>query len=256
MGLKLGDDICCRRASEAAVYNAKVMSIRDNEFVLEMDGESLVEISEGQYMVVAGGDTEHYAEVIGVDGGLLRLKKMWSEKRGYFRVDDVFGVMAKKVRQDFACGESRLFSGYSIELSDADYSDETISPGLWKILASLNSKLELILQRLRFGCYEPGAENRVVNLSESGIRFTMDERVEIGDIIEIRMLLPTYPPAGILTYGRVVRVNAAADGKHEVALHFLDMEDDVRKELSKYTIKRQRNIIRKQRRRTKSAHRH
>jgi c-di-GMP-binding flagellar brake protein YcgR len=79
------------------------------------------------------------------------------------------------------------------------------------------------------------------------VRFAIDEKVEIGDVIEIKMLLPSYPPIGILTYGNVVRVNDAGNGQYEIALHFLDMEDEVRNEIIKYAVKRQRDIIRKQR---------
>jgi hypothetical protein len=255
MDFKLGENILCRRASGTAACDGKVVSVGDDEFVLEMGGAFFDQISKSKYVVVVGGDSEYHAEIISADGPLLRLKKIWPEKRGHFRVDDVFCVSARKVGRDAVSKECRLLPGYGTGLPDAEFSNETISPGLWKMLVDLNSKIELILQMLNVSCRDQCLETREVNLSESGMRFEIDEKLETGDIVEIKMLLPVCPPVGILIYGRVVRVNVSTDGKFEAALYFLDMEDDVRKEISKYTIKRQRTIIRKQKHQTRGAHR-
>ncbi len=88
-------------------------------------------------------------------------------------------------------------------------------------------------------------EHRRVNLSESGMLFTIDERVEAGDIIEIKMILPEYPPVGILTYGKVVRVNNRGDNTYDIAVHFLDTDSDskVKDGIVKYLLRRQREIL-------------
>ena len=250
MNLKKGANIYCRRRSERTVYKAEVMSAHDNELVLRMDAGAPDKISTGQCMVVSGEDVEYYAEVMSIEGDILRLKQMWTEKRGYFRVDDVFDIRIKKVRHDAVLKKSRIFPGYGVEAPCKDYPGEKKSPELWEMLVHINNKLDLIMERLDLACKEHmNSESRMVNvnLSASGVRFAIDEKVEIGDVIEIKMLLPSYPPIGILTYGNVVRVNDAGNGQYEIALHFLDMEDEVRNEIIKYAVKRQRDIIRKQR---------
>jgi len=168
------------------------------------------------------------------------------EARGYFRVDDVFPVISRKVTEASPYRKSKVFPGYSMEISYMDVSDGTINPQLWKMLVDINTKLGLILEHLQLeseGLIK--AEDMPVNISASGIRFKMKEKVDIGDVIEIKMLLPTYPPVGILTYGNIVQVNDLGNGEYEVALYFSDMDDEVKDEIIQYALKRQREILRK-----------
>lgn len=171
---------------------------------------------------------------------------MWGEVREYFRVDDVFPVISGKVMEDSPYRKSKVFAGYSMEIPNMDLSDGTINPRLWKILVDINTKLRLILEHLQLdseGLIK--AENIPVNISASGMRFKTKEKVDIGDTIEIKMLLPTSPPVGILTYGNIVRLNDIGNGEYEVAVRFSDMDDEVRDEIIQYTLKRQREILRK-----------
>jgi len=62
------------------------------------------------------------------------------------------------------------------------------------------------------------------------------------------MLLPSYPPVGVLVIGRVVRIDDLAAG-FDISLHFIDLTDEVREVIIQYTLKRQREILRRQRRR-------
>lgn len=169
------------------------------------------------------------------------------EVREYFRVNDIFPVLSRRVTGDVPGRKSKVFAGYSMEVSDVDISDETINPQLWKILVDINTKLGLVLKKLELeseGLIK--AEDIPVNISASGMRFKMKERVALGDIIEIRMLLPTYPPVGILTYGNVVEARDLGNGEYEVASRFSDLDDEVRDEIIQYTLNRQREILRKQ----------
>lgn len=176
----------------------------------------------------------------------MRLEQNELEARGYFRVDDVFPVISRKVTEDSPYRKSKVFPGYSMEISYMDVSDGTINPQLWKMLVDINTKLGLILEHLQLeseGLIK--AEDMPVNISASGIRFKMKEKIDIGDVIEIKMLLPTYPPVGILTYGNIVQVKDLGNGEYEVALHFSDMDDEVKDEIIQYALKRQREILRK-----------
>jgi c-di-GMP-binding flagellar brake protein YcgR len=90
-------------------------------------------------------------------------------------------------------------------------------------------------------------EPKEVNISEGGIRFKTRESVEIGDVLEISILLPMHLPMKLVTYGTVVRVEERDKGEYEIALHFADMDDDVRGGIFRYVFDRQREIIRKER---------
>ena len=54
-------------------------------------------------------------------------------------------------------------------------------------------------------------------------------------------------PMKLVTYGTVVRVEEMDKGWYEIALHFTDMDDDVRGGIFRYVFDRQREIIRKER---------
>jgi c-di-GMP-binding flagellar brake protein YcgR len=108
--------------------------------------------------------------------------------------------------------------------------------------------MNLILERLSLqGEGFLQAEEKKVNLSATGLSVTTGEKAEVGDNIEIKMLLPEYPPLGILAHGKVVRVEDKGNGEYELGLHFIDMDEDIRDEIIQYTLKRQREIIRTQR---------
>ncbi|MFN3480715.1 MAG: PilZ domain-containing protein [Thermodesulfovibrionales bacterium] len=241
-----------RLLNDAKRYEAIVLSSDDNRISFKSQ-EPPIEILKGKSIVVTIRSedqiSEYYAEVYDIEGDMVMARWMWEKSRQYFRVDDAFPVDLKKV-ENIPIKRSRVFLGYPAERENVEVEapDETISPKLWKLLTDINTKLSLILEKLQFD--EEGfikAEMRHVNVSASGIKFRVDEKVEIGDTVEIKMLLPTCPPTGIITYGSVVRSKDLGNGQYEVALHFTDIEDEVRDEIIQYTLKRQRELIRRQR---------
>ena len=172
---------------------------------------------------------------------------MFEKERDSFRVSDILSVKASKVSEDeLPFMRPRVFTGFSIEESDTGSADATLQPQVWKMLIAINKKLDLIMERLHLDSEKFVAiENRQVNLSESGMHFAIDERVATGDIIEIKMILPAYPPVGILTFGKVVRVNSRGDNTYDIAVHFLETDTDskVKDEIVKYLLRRQREIL-------------
>lgn len=247
-----GEKIEFRLLPDSKRYHATVLSSDDNG--ISFQSKALpVEMSKGRSIVItirSGNQfNEYYAEVSEIKGDIITARWLWEKSRQYFRVDDAFPVDLRKV-ENIPIKRSRVFLGYPAEREDAEVEapDETISPKLWKLLTDINTKLSLILEKLQFD--DEGfvkAEVRHVNVSASGIKFRIDEKVDVGDTVEIKMLLPTCPPTGIITYGSVVRSKDLGNNQYEVALHFTDIEDEVRDEIIQYTLKRQRELIRRQR---------
>ena len=66
-------------------------------------------------------------------------------------------------------------------------------------------------------------------------------------MVEVKMLLPMIPPMGIMVYGHVVRVSQADGDGHEVAIHFSDISEEVRDEIIRYALSRQREVLRSRR---------
>lgn len=233
---------------ETALYEAIVVSEDENATVLRFLKDIKQNISEGRYILISNEEGDYYSRVTRLEGDTVHIRKMWCERREYFRVDDIFPVNYKKADMDISLRKSRIISGPGADPADTDLEDNTISPRLWNMLLSINTKLDLILERLQIESEGLAtAVNCRVNLSATGIRFIIGEKVEQGEDLEIGMLLPTTPPTGILAYGNVVRVADTDDGKYEVALHFVDMDDEVREEIIQFALKRQREIIRTQR---------
>lgn len=248
-----GERIEFRLLPDSKRYQASVLYSDDEELSFQLK-DLPVEVSKGRTLVIIiqrdAHINEYYAEVSEIKGDSITAKWLWEKSRQYFRVDDAFPVDIRRVEDIPPIKRSRVFLGYPAEREQAEVEapDETISPRLWKLLTDINTKLSLILEKLQFE--EEGfvkAEVRHVNVSASGIKFRLEEKVEVGDTVEIKMLLPTCPPTGIITYGNVVRAKDLGNGQYEVALHFTDIEDEVRDEIIQYTMKRQRELIRRQR---------
>lgn len=114
------------------------------------------------------------------------------------------------------------------------------------MIAEIKTKLDFIINHLMLdkeGLVQ--SEKKFVNISASGIRFTIDHPVQAGEIMEIKLLLPTYPPVAVFAYGEVKRVKGLGENKHEVSLEYLNMDESVRNEIIQYTLSHQRETIRK-----------
>jgi hypothetical protein len=174
-----------------------------------------------------------------------------SERREYFRVEDVLPVVARKVMADLPCNKARILSGgvwgsqgKALELVP----DPEIPHRLWKMLCEINSKLDLVANLLLADHEDKMTrDSRKVSISVSGMSFISNEPFEPGDLLEVKLHIPSRPTAWILIYGRVLRVSPLTCGEYELALEFEDLEPDVQDVLSHYTICRQREIILKQR---------
>lgn len=248
MKIKRGDEIYFRLLPDMHPYNAVVVASDINSLTLKLQKEVNTRIAKADYIILTHNENDFYAEVENFNGGVMKINLLWTEKRDYFRVDDFIQVVAKKVKNAGEVRRSRIFAGYGTNISDELVPDESINPVLWKILSDIQIKLSLILERLSPDTESLlDVESQNVNISAAGICFEINEKVKKGDLLEIKMLLPLYPPIGILTYGTVVRAADTGNGQHKIALSFADIEDEIKDEIIQYTLNRQRDIIKRQR---------
>jgi hypothetical protein len=250
MALNSGEKITYCMIPSMQRFRAIVQSIDTSTIVLEVPADSPAALVQGQYVMISdpSDEVDYYNEIIGREGSALRLKRVWTGKRGYFRVDDRFPVLYKKVNAGETLLESRFYGGYGQEIAELETTDDTVNPRLWRMLVDINTKLGLILERLNIeGEGLAKAERIAVNISASGIRFAVDHAVEMGDLIEVKLLLPTNPAVGIVAYGKVVRIERPESAGTMVSLHFMDLTEEVRDAIIQYTLKRQRDIVRRYR---------
>jgi len=247
MSLRTGETIKFRSVGERTEYAAKILSADEDTIVIETKPGARPELSAGQYVILIAAETNYNAQIMSADASQVRLRWLRTDKQEYFRVDDFFPVVARKVEKNLLDTKASMTVTFSKEAIDRSPPDETIHPKLWDLLVSLDEKLNLILDRLNLEPEPVEAEPQQVNISASGIRFMIKDKVEQGDMLEVKMLLPTTPMVSIVAYGQVVSSECLGSAGYVVAVQFVNMDSEVRDRLIQYTLNRQREIIRKQR---------
>ena len=86
----------------------------------------------------------------------------------------------------------------------------------------------------------------MVSISAGGLGLLSGEAYEVGELVEIRMVLPTSPFMILYVYGNVVKCEPVCQ-KYELGVEFIEIDDDIREHIAKYVFDRQREIIRKKR---------
>ena len=179
------------------------------------------------------------------------------EKRNFFRVDDVIPVVANpvdsRIREEVQ-RKTLCSKAFSVDDSTTPQVGDTGGNGydnpeyrkLHDMMIEIRSKLDFVINH--FLLEKEGLttnEKKLVNISASGIRFTITNPVKVHDIMEIKLLLPTYPPVAVLAYGEVKRVKKIDDDQYEIALEYLNMGEPVKNEIIQYTLCHQRETIKK-----------
>jgi len=184
-------------------------------------------------------------------------KKM-SEKRNYFRVNDLISILitplniSKDEKAAFlkTAKSSKAFSmmdtsGLTVMDGDHVSVDYYEDKKLFHMVEEIKTKLDYVINYLMLD--QEGlndAKKKMVNISASGIMFSLDGPVSIDDVMEVKFLLPTYPPVAVFAYGEVKRIKPLDDNKFEVALEYINMGETVRDEIVQYTLTHQREQIR------------
>lgn len=115
---------------------------------------------------------------------------------------------------------------------------------LW--LNMINTKLDYLIRMA------PSKKEVVVsvdieplNISGNGMSLVTKEEFSIGDVLEIRIVLQTYPSKVLHLCGEVVRVESAPDiaDTHILGIKFLGMSDAVRDEILKFDFKKHRQRL-------------
>lgn len=156
-------------------------------------------------------------------------------------MDDSLPVIIRKIGEELSSGSLENDLEIPEDLSPAILAKENVSPYLWKILTGLNKKMDAILERLPEDILT--ARSRPVNLSPTGMRFRIKKNLHLDQRVRIKMLLPTLPVKEIILDGKVVRVDVLEDGNNEVALHFQELNEEVKNAILQYTLNRQRQDI-------------
>ena len=116
---------------------------------------------------------------------------------------------------------------------------------LWEI----NRKLDLLIHMYLAEDFKDlmGTSPGDVNISASGIRFITDNAFEIGDLVEVKMILPMVPLLFIRFVGNVIRMKAVTSyetPRHAATVEFVQVDPETKDDIIRYLFRRQRELLR------------
>ncbi|HIJ59602.1 MAG TPA: PilZ domain-containing protein [Nitrospirae bacterium] len=114
-------------------------------------------------------------------------------------------------------------------------------------LMMINDKLDSILMLLTF--HKEGFSTlpyKKVNISGGGMSFYWNCNFPLKSVLELKMLLPIFPPVAMYVYGEVV-LSESKEGGWFTAVKFINIEEDIRDEIVKFVFKKQRELLREKR---------
>ena len=180
-----------------------------------------------------------------------------AERRRYFRVKDEIVLFYKELdTQDVPePGEFKetVADSFSLTAALSHLTEDTRSqfkiveknhPDIAAYLKVLESKINLIAQAVLMNDTSfSNQPTREVDLSASGLAFDSENRIELGTVLEIKMILPPSLIA-VITYGKVVHCKEYDDkGDTEFCFHvgvdFLHLQDQDREILIRHIVRKQ-----------------
>ncbi|MCS7278431.1 MAG: PilZ domain-containing protein [Thermodesulfobacteriaceae bacterium] len=124
---------------------------------------------------------------------------------------------------------------------------DTLDEALNNWLKLINAKLDYLinlLTREKEGFHK--LPYRKVNISEKGLRFKSESPFQIGDPVEIKIVLDLYQPLGFYIYGKILRCEKK-DEEYEVALEFVNLPTHIREKIGFFILNKEREMIREKR---------
>ncbi|MBW1697431.1 MAG: PilZ domain-containing protein [Deltaproteobacteria bacterium] len=186
-------------------------------------------------------------------------ERKFQEKREFVRAD--FSIRASVKLLDRSAFESRQsvkrllssyrnpYPGQTVDRDEA-YTESMFSD-LTGFLIQINEKLDRIISLIGADKQEPNSieVKETLNISGSGVSLIVGRAVEVGQLLDISLNIPTFPMGVFKTQGEIIRVTPHADGHEdlfEVGIRFLNLTDDERERLIGYIFSQQRRNIREQ----------
>ncbi len=174
------------------------------------------------------------------------------ERREFFRMHDRLLVGFRQISYD----ESLFLEKHLKELLPSHVPDRRLiemptTPAfirdLYSYLEVLDKKLDTIINTLSKNNELFRTRYVDVDISGSGVRFFSDVKLEEGDNVEVRIVLPGFPDMQIGALGRVVRIRTnvrANEEGWEVAVRFTGISERDRDLLINYLFSKERERMR------------
>jgi len=172
-----------------------------------------------------------------------------------FRIDDMIPIHDEKLTpEQFAAYKTKIgiksrqssmlqqMVGRDVFAADEH---EGMNPEMSKMMESLDAKLNYLIGiNMLNEASHSEMQERLVNLSVTGVSFVSDCNYKTGDVARVTLLLPLFPPSTLELIGRVKRLEKVGDGRVRVAIRFFYRCDDEEDAVAKYVYRRHREAIR------------
>lgn len=239
----------------------------DNIFVFSP--ESSLDIAEGGMVKISDGEDSILAKVMEQTGDGVKMcidcyASPSNERREDVRIYDKVYFSAKflcdketkprilpsaleRMRGNKLIIDSFLKGKYGYPGADeVPYTKESpYNQALWEI----NRKLDLLIHMYLAEDFKDlmSTSPRDINISASGVRFIIDESFEVGDLLEVSMILPMVPLMFIRFVGDVIRMKSVTSyetDRYAVAIRFLQIDQETKDDIIRFLFRRQRELLR------------
>ena len=186
-----------------------------------------------------------------------------SERRRYFRIKDEIVLFYKRldngeIPADRSFKEQAV-DPFSLTAALSHLTEDTRVqlklleknyPDVSAYLKILDRKINLIAQSVLLNdSAMEGQASKEVDLSASGLAFASENHIDVGSILELKMILPPSLVA-VISYGKVVHCEFKADGDdvesgYTIGVDFLNLGEHDRELLIRHIVKRQMVQLRK-----------
>jgi hypothetical protein len=170
--------------------------------------------------------------------------------REYSRVDSYLPLEIRRVPLEQKPAMRSRTSVESVLTDFQSFPEIEENSALSECLKILNAKLDTILNMLTLQCTEYSClKFAQVNISAGGLSASITESLEPGETVEIRLMLPSQAYVVFYIYGEVIRVEQDSSGLYLTSVGFTEIDEDIRDRVAKHVFERQREILRKLKRR-------
>ncbi|MBT3205117.1 MAG: PilZ domain-containing protein [Gammaproteobacteria bacterium] len=178
---------------------------------------------------------------------------MSDERRRFFRIEDIVGLKSQVIekqeleqRLESFWNDQHQFSlrnefNFKLEQHQADLQHiKNKMPELGRYLSVLQEQLDLLTDKILTDEDNFSTREIPVNISAQGISFISDEQVNVGDIVELNLLLlPSQQK--IVTFAKVIECNHQDNNqdKYTISLDFEHIHEADRELLVKHVHRKQ-----------------
>ncbi len=185
-----------------------------------------------------------------------------TEKRSFFRIDDVAIIKHRQVSEEHVTSEAyrheqarvnkltlkARFESMSREMQPLLKVIDKSHSKIARYLEALDRKLNLLSEYvIECEMEDMNIEPQHINIGAGGVSFASPCPVMVGSMLELRMiLLPEN--TGIFTYARVVTCSKLdkkddEQNQYRIALEFVNMEDDVRDLITRHVLFKEQSLL-------------